>query len=140
MTAEVYTRHGVATTTVPTPWIASDVLAAAMAERLRACTAAVVLAGGCAFVEKIEQLAIDDIDIAAVRNDEYTGTVRILPVTAKVRVAVKDGAITGIDLVRHFHGPNHGAEQIFTVDGVSGSTYASKVVLKAIESALQEGR
>ncbi len=79
---------------------------------LLACTAAVVLAGGCAFVEKIEQLTIDDIDVAAVRDGEYTGTVRILPVTAKVRVAVKDGAITGIDLVRHFHGPDHGAEQI----------------------------
>ncbi|OHD75319.1 MAG: hypothetical protein A2177_16250 [Spirochaetes bacterium RBG_13_68_11] len=116
---------------------------------LLACTAAVVLAGGCTFVEKIEQLAIDDIDLTAVRDGEYTGTVRILPVTAKVRVAVKDGAITGIDLVRHFHGPDHGAEQILgrvieaqslRVDAVSGSTYSSKVVLKAIESALQKGR
>lgn len=116
---------------------------------LLACTAAVVLMGGCTFVEKIEQLTIDDVDIAAVGDGEYTGTVRILPVTAKVRVAVKDGVITGIDLVSHFHGPDHGvdeilgrviAEQSLAVDAVSGATYSSKVVLKAIESALQKGR
>ena len=113
------------------------------------CVAAVVLVGGCTFVEKIEQLTIDDVDIASVRDGTYTGTVRVLPVTAKVRVDVKDGAITGIDLVRHFHGPDHGAEEIIgrviaaqslAVDAVSGSTYSSKVVLKAIESALNTGR
>lgn len=116
---------------------------------LLACVAAVVLLGGCTFVEKIEQLTIDDVDIGAVRDGEYTGTVRILPVTAKVRVDVKDGAVTGIDLLRHFHGPDHGAEEILgrviaaqslVVDAVSGSTYSSKVVLKAIESALNKGR
>jgi len=116
---------------------------------LIACAAAVVLAGGCAFAQKIEQLTIDDVDPAAVRDGEYSGTVRILPVTATVRVTVKDGAITGIDLVRHFHGPGHGAEgilgrvvetQSLQVDAVSGSTYSSKVVLKAIESALKTGR
>jgi len=116
---------------------------------LIACIAAVVLAGGCSFVQKIEQLTIDDVDIASVRNGEYTGSVRILPVTAAVRVTVKDGAITGIDLVRHFHGPDHGAEQILgrvmsaqslAVDAVAGATYSSKVVLKAIEQALKKGQ
>jgi uncharacterized protein with FMN-binding domain len=116
---------------------------------LPACAAACVLLAGCGFARKIEQLAIDDIAVASVRDGTYTGTVRILPVTAKVRVTVKDGAITGIDLVRHFHGPDHGAEGILVrvmerqslrVDAVSGSTYSSKVVLKAIESALKKGR
>lgn len=114
-----------------------------------ACAAAVVLMGGCAFAQKIEQLTIDDVDPATVNDGEYSGTVRILPVTATVRVTVKDGAITGIDLVRHIHGPGHGAEgilgrvvetQSLQVDAVSGSTYSSKVVLKAIESALKTGR
>jgi uncharacterized protein with FMN-binding domain len=116
---------------------------------LIACIAVVVLAGGCSFVQKIEQLTIDDIDIASVRDGTYTGTVRILPVTAKVRVTVKDGVITAIDLLRHFHGPEHGAEQILgrvmaaqslAVDAVSGSTYSSKVVLEAIEQALKKGQ
>ena len=116
---------------------------------LIACAAAVVLAGGCAFVKKIEQITIDDVDVATVKDGSYSGTVRILPVTAKVRVTVKDGAITDIVLVRHFHGPDHGAEAILgrvvkaqslRVDAVSGATYSSKVVLEAIEAALRKGQ
>jgi uncharacterized protein with FMN-binding domain len=116
---------------------------------LIACAAAVVLAGGCAFVKKIEQITIDDVDVATVKDGSYSGTVRILPVTAKVRVTVKDGAITDIVLVRHFHGPDHGAEEILDrvvkaqslrVDAVSGATYSSKVVLEAIEAALRKGQ
>jgi uncharacterized protein with FMN-binding domain len=116
---------------------------------LVACAAVAVLAGGCGFEKKIGNLAIDDLDIAAVKDGTYTGTVRILPVTAKVRVTVNGGAVTDIVLVRHFHGPDHGAEQILgrvveaqslRVDAVSGSTYSSKVVLAAIEAALRKGR
>jgi uncharacterized protein with FMN-binding domain len=116
---------------------------------LIACAAAVVLAGGCAFVEKIGKLTIGDLDITTVKDGSYSGTVRILPVTAKVRVTVNDGAITDIVLVRHFHGPGHGAEAILgrvvaaqslRVDAVSGSTYSSKVVLEAIEQALRKGQ
>jgi uncharacterized protein with FMN-binding domain len=117
--------------------------------RIMAACAVAILVGGCTFVQKIEQLTIDDVDIASVRDGEYTGSVRILPVTAKVRVTVEGGAVTGIDLVRHFHGPDHGAEEILgrvmaaqslAVDAVSGSTYSSKVVLKAIEQALKKGQ
>jgi uncharacterized protein with FMN-binding domain len=116
---------------------------------LLAGAAAAVLLAGCGFVKKIERFTIDDVDVATVRDGEYRGVVRILPVTATVRVAVTAGAITGIDLLRHFHGPDHGAEQILgrvierqslAVDAVSGSTYSSKVVLKAIELALKKGR
>jgi len=62
---------------------------------------------------------------------------------------VHGGAVTDIVLVRHFHGPDHGAEEILgrvveaqslRVDAVSGSTYSSKVVLAAIETALRKGR
>jgi uncharacterized protein with FMN-binding domain len=114
-----------------------------------ATCAAAALLGGCNFPQKIERLTIDNVEIAAVRDGEYTATVRVLPVTARVRVTVKAGAITGIDLLRHFHGPDHGAEAILprvierqslAVDAVSGSTYSSKVVLKAIDSALKKGR
>lgn len=116
---------------------------------LVACAAVAVLAGGCGFEEKIGNLAIDDLDIATVKDGTYTGTVRILPVTAKVRVTVNGGAVTDIVLVRHFHGPDHGAGQILgrvleaqslRVDVVSGATYSSKVVLAAIEAALRKGR
>jgi len=116
---------------------------------LLACIAAVVVLGSCAFAQKIEQLTVDDVGIASVKSGEYRGSVKILPVTATVRVTVKDGAITEIDLVRHFHGPDHGADAILgrvmaaqslAVDAVAGATYSSKVVLKAIEQALKKGQ
>ena len=58
------------------------------------------------------------------------------------------GRITDIVMLSHGHGPNHGADallprvidaQSLAVDAVSGSTYSSKVVLKAIETALKKG-
>ena len=116
---------------------------------LVACAAVAILAGGCGFEEKIGNLSIGDLDFTAVKDGTYTGTVRVLPVTAKVRVTVNGGAVTDIVLVRHFHGPDHGAEEILgrvveaqslRVDAVSGSTYSSKVVLAAIETALRKGR
>jgi uncharacterized protein with FMN-binding domain len=108
-----------------------------------------ILAGGCGFEEKIGNLSIGDLDFTAVKDGTYTGTVRVLPVTAKVRVTVNGGAVTDIVLVRHFHGPDHGAEEILgrvveaqslRVDAVSGATYSSKVVLAAIEAALRKGQ
>ena len=116
---------------------------------LVACAAVAVLAGGCGFEENIGSLAVGDPDFATVKDGTYTGTVRVLPVTAKVRVSVNRGAVRDIVLVRHFHGPDHGAEEILgrvveaqslRVDAVSGSTYSSKVVLAAIETALRKGR
>ena len=72
-----------------------------------------------------------------------------MPVTAKVRVSVRGGRITDLQLLSHMHGPGHGADAILKrvlasqslrVDAVSGASYSSKVVLKAIETALNQGR
>jgi uncharacterized protein with FMN-binding domain len=61
---------------------------------------------------------------------------------------VSAGRITEIVMLSHTHGPNHGADAILprvveaqslVVDAVSGSTYSSKVVRKAIEIALKKG-
>ena len=103
---------------------------------------------GCSGLKEIETLIVEDVDLGAVRDGRYEGTQRNLPVTAKVRVSVEGGRITDIELLRHFHGPDHGADAILErvmasqslqVDAVTGATYSSKVVLKAIESALKQG-
>jgi uncharacterized protein with FMN-binding domain len=121
---------------------------AAMTILALACAAALLVLGGCAFVEKIDRLAIENIDPVGVKDGTYEGSVIILPVTAKVRVAVSAGRITDIAMLSHSHGPDHGADAILPriiaaqslqVDGVSGSTYSSKVVRKAIEIALKKG-
>jgi uncharacterized protein with FMN-binding domain len=105
--------------------------------------------GGCGALEEIEALTVEDVPVSAVRDGDYAAAENYLPVTAKVRVSVRGGEITEIELVRHMHGPGHGADAIvervlaaqsLRVDAVSGASYSSKVVLKAIETALKQGR
>jgi uncharacterized protein with FMN-binding domain len=68
---------------------------------------------------------------------------------AKVQATMKGGRMTELKLLEHKHGPFHGADAIvakvldaqsLNVDAISGSTASSKVVLKAVESALLKGR
>jgi uncharacterized protein with FMN-binding domain len=111
--------------------------------------AAGLAAGGCANLKKIEALTVEDVPVASVKDGDYQAEQDYIPVTAKVRVSVRDGRITEIKLLRHSHGPGHGADAIvdrvvasqsLRVDAVSGASYSSKVVLKAIETALNQGR
>ena len=113
-----------------------------------ACAAVVLGAAGCGSLKELETLTIRDIAVSAVKDGVYEGQQRNFPVSARVRVTVKGGSITAIELLRHSHGPGHGAEAILErvlaeqslrVDAVSGSTYSSKVVLKALEVALDKG-
>ncbi len=68
-----------------------------------------------------------------------------LPISAKVRVVVKKQQLAEIEMERHFNGQGSLAETILdtvieaqsiNVDVVSGATYSSMVILKAIENAL----
>jgi len=83
-----------------------------------------------------------------VKDGTYEGSEKIFPVTASVRVTVSAGRISDIVMLSHSHGPNHGADAILPrvieaqslgVDAVSGATYSSKVVRKAVENALRKG-
>ena len=109
--------------------------------------AALALAG-CGGLKELEGMVIENVPLSAVADGAYRGAQRNFPVTAAVQVTVQAGRITAIDLRRHFHGPGHGAEAIIEqvlaaqslqVDALSGATYSSKVVLKAIEAALRRG-
>jgi uncharacterized protein with FMN-binding domain len=109
---------------------------------------ALISLSGCKELQAIKALTIDDISPSNVKDGIYEGYQNNTMVTAKVSVIVNSGKITEIKLLEHTHGPNHGAdaiipkvieEQNLIVDAISGSTYSSKVVLKAIELALQKG-
>ncbi len=113
-----------------------------------ACAAALVVLGGCAFSQRINSLTIEDVEVGKLSDGTYRGATRIFPVTASVRVTVSAGRIADIAMLSHMHGSDHGADAILprviaaqslVVDAVSGSTYSSKVVLKAIETALKKG-
>jgi len=96
-------------------------------------------------LEKLTNTTIEDIDLATLEDGEYFGSFSTFPVSAEVRVTVNDQRITGIELLEHNHGQGAPAEvipgrvveaQSLEVDAVSGATYSSKVILKAIENAL----
>jgi uncharacterized protein with FMN-binding domain len=101
---------------------------------------------GC-FVDDIDELVVSDISPTAVKDGSYEGEQMNKPITAKVEVVVKDGAITAIKLLKHSHGPGHAADAIIDrviaaqslkVDAVSGASLSSKVILKAIETAIKK--
>lgn len=71
------------------------------------------------------------------------------PVSATVEVIIEGGRIEDIRLLDHGNGMGQPAEAIIEdvvedqsldVDSVSGATYSSRVILKAIEAALIEAR
>ncbi|MGJ4850770.1 FMN-binding protein [Bacillota bacterium Meth-B3] len=93
----------------------------------------------------LKSVAIAQTDLAALKGGTYFGSYSVFPVSAEVNVTVKDHMITGIELVKHTHGQGAPAEvipgkvveaQSLRVDSVSGATYSSMVILKAIENAL----
>ncbi|HHX95734.1 MAG TPA: FMN-binding protein [Clostridia bacterium] len=97
---------------------------------------------------RLENLTISDIDLTNVKEGNYRGSHEGFPVSAEVRVTIKDHKITEIEIVRHDNGRGAAAEKItervieaqsLDVDAVSGATYSSKVILKAIENALTSG-
>lgn len=103
--------------------------------------------GGC-FTDDIRKLVVNDINPASVKDGSYEGEQNDKPVTAAVRVLVQGGRIDSIKVLSHGHGPGHGADAIvdrviaaqsLKVDSVSGASYSSKVMLKAIENALEKG-
>lgn len=97
-------------------------------------------------LEKLAHLHISDVDLTRIENGIYTSRYSTFPVAAEVRVTIKDHKIAGINLVKHDNGQGKPAEailekvleaQTLDVDIISGATYSSKVILKAIENALK---
>jgi uncharacterized protein with FMN-binding domain len=96
-------------------------------------------------LEGLVQLDVMDVDLKLISDGTYTGEYSAVPVSAKVDVTIKDHRITNIDLLEHNNGQGAGAEvipsivvekQTMQIDTISGATYSSKVILKAIEDAL----
>jgi uncharacterized protein with FMN-binding domain len=62
---------------------------------------------------------------------------------------VTTGRLESVKVLKHRHGPGHGADAIIDrviaaqslkVDAISGATASSKVMLKAIQSAPEKGQ
>lgn len=96
-------------------------------------------------LNQITKTSMSDIDISKAADGIYTGSCHAFPVTAEVKVTIKDHKVCDIELVKHVNGRGAPAEaiadkvvesQTLAVDAVSGATHSSKVILKAIENAL----
>ncbi len=109
----------------------------------------VAFSGFVSYMKKGEQalnsITFTDIDISALPNGTYTGDFEAGPVYAKVTVTITSGSITEIKLLEHQNGKGWTAEHILEtiiekqttdVEVISGATYSSKVIRKAVEVAL----
>jgi uncharacterized protein with FMN-binding domain len=123
-----------------------------------AAVSIIILCGGIYFIkymsdfkkykEIIKSISIGKIDLAKVKDGDYSGKFDAIFVGAKVNVEVKNHEIVKVDLVEHKNERGKGAEvipervlkaQSLQVDTVSGATNSSRVILKSIENALKSG-
>jgi uncharacterized protein with FMN-binding domain len=97
----------------------------------------------------VDKLVIADVPISTVRDGTYEGELATMLVTAKVQATVASGRLESVKVLKHRHGPGHGADAIIDrviaaqslkVDAISGATASSKVMLKALQSALEKGQ
>jgi uncharacterized protein with FMN-binding domain len=96
-------------------------------------------------LDKLSDVQVQNVDLSQIPDDTYNGAYSAFPISVEVAVTVENHAITKIDLIKHRNGQGGGAEvipekviesQSLQIDAVSGATYSSKVILKAIEDAL----
>lgn len=94
----------------------------------------------------INDIKINNVDLSAIQDGTYTGSFDAIYVGAEVVVTLKNHKITDITITNHKNEKGKLAEAIpakviesqsLEVDAVSGATNSSKVILKAIENALE---
>lgn len=100
------------------------------------------------YKETINAINIQNVDLSKVKDGNYTGNCDATVIGAEVNVKVENHKIVNVELVKHKNERGKNAEiipervvqaQSLQVDTVSGATNSSKVILKAIENALESG-
>ena len=110
----------------------------------------IAISGAKPMIEKnlknLESLTLENIDLSSIEDGIYEGKYKVFPIAAEANVIVKDHKITEIELIKHDNGKGAAAEvitdmviekQTLEIDVITGATYSSKVILKAIENALK---
>lgn len=96
-------------------------------------------------LEELVSMELEDIQLAGMADGAYKGSHSVFPIDVEVIVNVKDEVIEAISIEKHVNGKGKAAERIvenvileqsLNVDVISGATYSSKVILKAIEKAV----
>jgi len=105
----------------------------------------VVLTAACA----IAPLRKEPVNISRIPDGVYAGSAGSWPNKAEVRVTVREGRMTSIELVRHWASwigrkadpviPERIVEkQRADVDAVTGATNSSRVIMHAVYDALEQ--
>jgi uncharacterized protein with FMN-binding domain len=98
---------------------------------------------------RISSIVISNVNLKSVPNGIYKGSYDAIMIAADVSVSVQNHTIKSITLLRHKNERGKKAEvivnkvvaaQSLKVDTISGATNSSKVILKAIENALESGK
>jgi len=114
-----------------------------------ALLAAVSLMSSCGSIREMKEFSETAVfaepQLQDLEDGQYIGEFEKGLVAAEVTVLVRDHAIESIEILRHDNGKGKKAERIvddivarqsLQVDIISGATYSSTVILKAVENAL----
>lgn len=98
-------------------------------------------------VRKANEIVLADLELTNIADGTYKGEYALSPVKVVVQVQIKDQQIQAIDILEHENGLGKKAEAItgrvieaqnLDVDAISGATVSSKVILKAVDNALNK--
>ena len=96
-------------------------------------------------LEELMAIEIENVELSQVADGTYSGAYKQFPIDVEVSVMIRDGKIQDIDILKHINGKGKDGEKVIErvmseqsleVDTVTGATYSSIVILKAIEQAL----
>ncbi len=97
-------------------------------------------------LEMLKTINITDVDLSNIDDGDYYGEYKATLVSVKLEVTVSNHQITNIRLIEHDNLKGKPAEAIIddvineqslNVDSIAGATYSSRVILLAIEDALE---
>lgn len=100
------------------------------------------------YKKRIADISISNVDLSKIPDGSYTGSYDAIMIAAKVRVDISNHVIQDIDILYHKNERGKKAESIVNevksaqslkVDTVTGATNSSKVILKAVQNALNSG-
>ncbi len=96
-------------------------------------------------LEELKGIEIENVNISSIPDGTYQGQYTQFPIDVVLSVTVEKGQMTDIQIEKHTNGKGKDAEKItekviarqtLQVDIITGATYSSIVILKAIEQAL----
>lgn len=97
------------------------------------------------YKERIADISISNVDLSKIPDGSYVGSYDAIMIAAKVRVDISDHTIKDINILYHKYERGKKAEvivneikseQSLKVDTITGATNSSKVILKAVQNAL----